>query len=473
METSANTQKIKLKPLCPAQDTPPQKIVLKFKPQCSTPDTNTKSALLENKPKYFTELGRLDLEFPIRPRSEILSQNQSDTEIGDATCWWVYDFIKSLDIISEISNLSSVVNHTYDLFVRLKNDPSQTIYGIQVKTMKMYINKNGTERYSMWDNKSNYDNNTLMIFISQDRKYYVASIFENISKTNVISDLSILKEYLIRLIPQSVIINNIYDGMTNINDHKSFNSIRTIKSTFEALGCKFEYENTVDSTTDIYINGHRCQCKLSSRIRFHIYEMCVHKTYKSKKIPYDRGDFEYLILLVVDNNNPHLYTNDICIIPESVLIDQNVIKTDTQKGKLGMPLCPPNHNEYHWTESFWNKPDIIFQNLTIATDPIYNFCQRFKCQIKNTKSKRGNVYISNIDHPFFRDMYQYLIIIINDGTKRLYSDYVYLMSHNDLIKENKTINNNKQVCMNIAPPDVIFSHWSLKYWVKIEDLDKI
>ena len=443
-----------------------------------------KKIVLRNKHK----LGILSQEFPLRMNSSKQLRNQLlRLNTGDNNCQWVCDVISQLDIISEIVNFSSITKHVFDILIRLKNDANYNIYGIQVRTLS--VNKSAIYKnvYHLHLEKGHYPSKTLIIYINNERNKFLIGLVGEIEDKNTytvyfdtydsklesykVTNLEDLKKSLSILIPQSVIVDNIRDGIKCSNDLKSYDSVRMIQKIFENSNHKFEYENTIDSTIDIYINDHSCQCKMTSELKCLLYKCNLNKMVNGKEVPYELGDFEYLIVQIHD----YRYTNDICIIPMDVLIDQGHIRTNNQQGHTSFMISPPRHNEYHWSEALWNNYQIISNNLKTNLDPIYQFSKRFGCQFKDTKFKDSNLYQTAISHyTINHQSKKYIIIFINDGEKRLYPTKIFLISIDDLIKGSLVPTANQKIKrLHIASPDYKRKHWSLAYWKNIDDLNNM
>lgn len=430
------------------------------------------------------QLDPLSEKFLIRPRSQCKNRKQmSKIEIGDSTCWWVYDIIKELDIVSEIANISSVTNHVFDILVRLKSDPNKTIYGVQVRTMQLA--DYGSKIFKIKVDNAKYPADTLMIYVNDDRNYFVVALIKDIPANTALNvdfnyndthyesikiiNLHELKTRISSLIPQSSIVSDIREGIKSAHDLRSYNYIQIIKSTFENLGCTFEYENTTDSTIDIYLNGLPCQCKSTSYSqKGQLYTCSLCKIVNGITVPYKEGDFEYLIVQIIDENIPNKYRSDICIIPIEVLIDQGKIQTNTQSGTTRFLICPPRHYKYHWAENLWNNYKIILDHLTTNNHPIYQYWKKNDCIFVDISSKHCCLYYISICATNIKN---YFMVFINDKNTRLYQDYIFIISKDDLIRMKKIPTNNlKYKRMYIAPPDYGKSHWSLPYWKKINDL---
>lgn len=56
---------------------------------------------------------------------------------------------------------------------------------------------------------------------------------------------------------------------------------------------------------------------------------------------------------VIDDENK--YHNQFCILSAKTLIEQNILKSNTCKGKKSVSVCPPDYARTHWSKSFWNN----------------------------------------------------------------------------------------------------------------------
>jgi hypothetical protein len=441
------------------------------------------------------ELGPLSEEFPIR----VWVDNQktidelSCVEKGDATCRWVFDIIKKFDIISEIVNFEPVTKHVFDILIRLKGDIHNYIHGIQVRTLSIDKLKNKPDLFNYHIEKDQYPKNTLMIYLNNDRNRFLIGLSQDIEcepnsvtfeksnsnhKLMKFIDIELLKNKLIDLIPQSAIVMDIRKGIKGQNDLKSYDSVRRIQKHYERLGCKVEYENTIDSTVDIYINGHACQCKSTSERKGKLFKVSPHKTVNGITVPYEMGDFDYLIVQIINKNETHendIYTDDICVIPIDVLVDHGHIKTNSQKGHTKVMMCPPRHHQYHWAETLWNNHLIIMNNIKTCNDSIYQFSKYHGCEHINTHSIHGYTYVVALSNwRITNQLSKYFMVLINDSKTRLYKNKVFVISKTDMFTQQPNLLSKKNGgSIHIAPPDYQSSHWSLPYWIDISDLDNI
>jgi len=68
--------------------------------------------------------------------------------------------------------------------------------------------------------------------------------------------------------------------------------------------------------------------------------------------------FEYLVSEVGGTKEePTKYHGQFCFIPKTTLIEWNVLRTSTHKGKNSICICPPDyHDDKHWSKKFWPDP---------------------------------------------------------------------------------------------------------------------
>lgn len=57
-------------------------------------------------------------------------------------------------------------------------------------------------------------------------------------------------------------------------------------------------------------------------------------------------------------DNLQRYHNNFIIIPKNIMAEQEIFRSDTCPGKQGFSIRPPDYNEHHWGNPFWNHiPD--------------------------------------------------------------------------------------------------------------------
>ena len=68
---------------------------------------------------------------------------------------------------------------------------------------------------------------------------------------------------------------------------------------------------------------------------------------------YELNDFSYMIVEVGGTRDePEKYKGNFCILPIRVLLENNILKTDTCKGKKGFYVCPPDYPKEHWSKKY-------------------------------------------------------------------------------------------------------------------------
>jgi hypothetical protein len=446
--------------------------------------------------KLKDKYGSLANEFPIKSHTRCDSDSDKDlseSDKGDLLVLKIMDLIRGPDFantIGESANISAISNNMFDIIVRIKGDPDRHIRGIQVKTLSRCTNK--TNAYTVSNVHNNYPDDTLMIFCDRKMTKFILGyrkdfqtgshlILFNFTQTNdshlKFTNITMFSQNLLKLVMNATIIDNIEDGILTDNAYKEYKSLRMIKYQCEKRGIQFEYHYKSATPIDIFLNGHPCQCKFTSSLCPLLFDVHLSKFFQMEDVPYtDKDGIKFFIIQVGHPEDLCDYSNDICIIPTSVLIDQKRIKTDYQVGFKSCLIAPPDHADYHWCESMWNNYDLLKNSVDIIDDPIYNLLKRYKCSIINTSQKHGHKYTLGLYKVTMDDQsIDYVVIFINDKTERLYRDYVFMISKIDIIKENKTPDNSmisKRIL--ICPPDYdLISNlpdWSLKYWKLIADL---
>lgn len=288
------------------------------------------------------------------------------------------------------------------------------------------------------------------------------------------TDIQQFKNQMYNLIQSTTIINDVRCGVLNELDRREYDSVKKIKNYCEKNNMKFEYNYTDAGPIDFYINGHPCQTKCIGYMKYNLYECALLKRVKSESVPYEDTDgIEYFIFQVQDQNNILAYQNDFLIIPTQILIDRGYIKTEIQDGRMKLLIPPPDYNQYNWLESFWNNWLVVQNNSQCTLDPIFNFANKYKCIFKNARKVYNGNYRITARKSYLKESFEYFIIFLYDGDIRLYTDYIFLISKNDLIGMNLILESNKESIFYIKSPDYKEIHWSKPYWKKSIDLEKL
>jgi hypothetical protein len=119
---------------------------------------------------------------------------------------------------------------------------------------------------------------------------------------------------------------------------------------------------TNSAPADGTINGHKFQAKYisvntKSSLNYQVKSSKSSGSFNGVGIhrQYEEGDFDYFVIEVGGTRtNESIYENIFCIIPAKILIEQNILKTATYKGKKAFCVCPPDYKKPHWSKEYWN-----------------------------------------------------------------------------------------------------------------------
>lgn len=415
----------------------------------------------------------LTRDYPVRERPSDAINVSSMCAKGDGIVHWVQNHLRShlyKDLIIDVINISGISNSEIDLIFTIIENDTRIIKGVQVKTLSRSGNS-----WAVRIDDQDYPQDTIMIFVNEAKSVFVVGFWKEFNTTttsirvlednqehffNKVEDFVNKLRDIIKVAPA---ITNILDTIKCKYQIREFNAIRTIKDLADIRNIKFEYHWTSDSSIDIYLDNHSCQCKTSSFTNGQLYTFHMRKMLKGEKVPYSKGDVEYFIMQICIPK----YKNDLCIIPAEALINQGNIKSDISDGKLIVSIAPPNHYEYHWSESFWNNYGLIGNTIK---DPIYQFISKNNCCIRNSSNTRGEMLRYLIkDYDLDKD---FIVLFVNNRKNRIYREYVFIVPTKVVIKLRiitPIVGKDSKKWIDIAPPDHKDAHWSLRYWNKICD----
>lgn len=243
-------------------------------------------------------------------------------------------------------------------------------YYIQVKTLT--LNKNGSYCVNM---RSHYPDNMLIIMVDKERRHFaidyagnikpavlhlsfkecnVNSKYKNIMFTDINQFKNKIKELMVKSCTQIKFSGAIYKEFLMMQRLETFcvtNNINYIRNTTNG--------NVIDGN----INKYRFQAKFVSTNQptSCTYPVTFSRNYgrlNGQEIcaAYNVGDFDFAIIEVGGTpTDEHKYENNFCIIPEKVLIDQNILRSDTCEGKKSFMICPPDYIHEHWSKKYWNN----------------------------------------------------------------------------------------------------------------------
>ena len=173
--------------------------------------------------------------------------------------------------------------------------------------------------------------------------------------SNICQDEEEFINRLVKSIPESVTINKM-----SVDEQKEVDMKKRLILYCEQNDLEYKECETSLSTVDCYVNQLRCQLKFVSNLREGRQHYSIHTCkcggYLKKgklrlQYPYNEGDFD---LLIVEVGGKPEYLGQFCVIPVMKLIEQNIVKTETQKGRISFPVCAPDYQGSGRFKEDWN-----------------------------------------------------------------------------------------------------------------------
>src|SRR5437868_5262117 len=240
---------------------------------------------------------------------------------------------------------------------------------IQVKTLTYF-----KEEHYYMTNDSKYPDNMLMVMINKERTRFVLEFAGNIivKRYHVVFNRKKKSKYdnamftninlFIKRLQELINFSCTKLEFTNDGNRKEYLMLQRFKQFCDTNNIVYMRNATNSEPWDGTINGYKFQAKYVSinydtEITYQVSSQKSSGFLNGKLIRrhYDEGDFDYMIVeLGGTKTEPEKYKGQFCIIPSRVLIEQNILKTKTCKGKKGFYVCPPDYARQHWSKKFWN-----------------------------------------------------------------------------------------------------------------------
>lgn len=292
------------------------------------------------------------------------------TSIGDETEQYVKDLLINSNEYKHIE-IVGFLGGNADISIEQFNG---CITYIQIKTLTRIHSKNDT--YFM-TNDHKYPDNMLIVMLNKERTRFGLEFAGNIKvkRLSLVYDYKKSKYYnimykdkniflkaLIDLIPKSSNINETNEAIT-----KEIKMLTRFEKFCENNNIEYFRNNTNGNAVDGTINGFRFQAKFvnNNRVNQKTFGVSFSKAggkLNGKNIVkyYEKDDIDFVVVEIGGTiEEPGKYEGNFCIISENVLLDQNILKTETNKGKKSFYICPPfGYEKYHWSKKYWN--DISF-----------------------------------------------------------------------------------------------------------------
>jgi hypothetical protein len=303
-----------------------------------------------------------DKELKEEQRNKKVERNT--TSIGDETEKYISNLLinsqkfKNVEIVGNIGGSG-------DIYIKDLND---NVNYIQIKTLT--YNK-GDIYYMTNDHK--YEDNMLIVMTNKQRNRfalefagkikvkrltlvfdYENSKYKNIMYTNV-------EEFLLKLIEQIPLSTS--NNKINSAIDKELMMLKRFEKFCNENNIIYNRNNTNGNYIDGFINGFSFQSKFVSLNRNGGITCCVSFSKsagrlngKNIKKNYDKGDIDFVVVELGGTiDEPEKYLGNFCIIPEKILLEQNILVTEISKGKKNFYICPPFDYDKHWSKEFWNN----------------------------------------------------------------------------------------------------------------------
>jgi len=301
--------------------------------------------------------------------------NNIDIKTGDESEEYICNLLKLSDQFINIERTGQTSDKA-DCIVTLKSGIKKSL---QVKTLTF---KKSPDSYSMTNNCI-YQSNMLIVMVNKERTRFALEFFGNINvkgltlnfdykkckyKNIMFTDEKLFLSRLLELLPYSSDYLNFESSQSNT---KEFESLKRLRIWCEKRGLNFKRNDTNGNTVDCFINNIPIQAKFSSLnvkkgLTYYITtkKSCGYLNGIRVRRHYSANDpFEYIVIEIGGTNeNPTKYLGYFCFLSKQVLIEQDVLETETCKGKDTVCICPPDYPKSHWSKPYWQHPDPYISN---------------------------------------------------------------------------------------------------------------
>jgi hypothetical protein len=305
----------------------------------------------------------IDKETLDRHREEFNARENPDTTgIGDRAEEYVVEMLRRGGCQAEkVGHLS---NPDIDVVTDIGDGHWRAV---QVKTLAKDKPANGYYITS----RQNYKPNVLMILVSTDRQRFALRFTHKLAQrcftfglagnVDMFCDEGECMGRVAEMLRSTLIVTDIRDHLTGTQliEYDSLERLATLCTAYDHIFTR----NTTNSTTvDGFIDDTPIQCKYRnlSQGSSVVFRITCHKscgTIDGRRIsqPYSiTDDFEYLVVELGGTlSEPEKYQGQFCIIPKDILVQEGILKTDTQPGRMAITICPPDYTKPHWSKTYW------------------------------------------------------------------------------------------------------------------------
>lgn len=275
------------------------------------------------------------------------SQNQ---DTGDDTENYMVDLLSSMNIYDNVENIGNYGAEA-DICIVL----NQVTYYLQVKTMT----DRGNDVYSVHSN-NRYPPNMIMLVVNTQRNRFAVTFANGLTRTTDLVygyEFSIYRDIMFTDVEEAK--NKIIELVPNSCTQLTF-SDKSNKLRYESLQrfVAFCVQNNIpyirNITSEPYdgtINGKKIKIKYHSKpekdkntysIAFAKHNGRLNGTTQKKSV--ELGDIDFIIIEIGGDRDGDKtkYHNQFLFLSEQTLIDQGIIKTNTNEGKKVISILPPD-----------------------------------------------------------------------------------------------------------------------------------
>lgn len=250
-----------------------------------------------------------------------------------------------------------------------------TVKSIQVKTLSR---STCPDTYYMRNGKV-YEPNMIIIMVNKERTRFAYEFAGNIKTKNLtlyfasentkyenimFRDLNLFKQRLYQMIPYSSDYKKIITSDAILKEDAM---LTRLEQFCFFRGLSYRRNDTNGDQIDCYIKGFAYQAKYVSFPKDSdrcTYSVSFHKSggeMNGKRLtqPYNINDnFDWVVVEVGGiftgtEEDKTKYHGRFCSIPKFELIKQDILKSDTCKGKTAFSICPPDYQRDHWSKQYW------------------------------------------------------------------------------------------------------------------------
>lgn len=287
---------------------------------------------------------------------------------GEDNEHFILEVLKIFDF-ENVVHLGHTANR-FDIFVKFRDE--EFYRGLQIKTLTHCSENNN---YTINSNRSGYENDTLIIAVSNDKTRYALLFYSemmgkkkfNISPTcnanNLFENFDIFYLTLLIYVRRSTVVTNFNDYLQE-SQRQEAESINRFKKISESLNISFQQNSTNSNEIDAIVNGRNVQFKSSNTKRHYMYKFHLDRKTNGIVRPYSINDnVDFFIFEIVNEK----YHNGFYIIPKESLINTGYVSGVNTAGKLAIHLAPFDYDRHHWTLNFLNRFDQLVSNAIVST----------------------------------------------------------------------------------------------------------